>query len=167
VRQNSAFHEKALDQLLRTAGVLESGESFIDWSVEKKRELLDRELSSPRPFLSPGISAGPEADTVLACHRVLAEHRDSAWQRRPRFAHRFDDPPRGGSAHRVSAGSRGRAHGEWTPEGLRLPAARGALFETMGDLEAGPGIVESFLSHPGHANAACRRKATAASRCFR
>jgi phosphoenolpyruvate carboxylase len=74
VRQNSAFHEKALDQLLRAAGLLDEG-SFIDWSIEKKRELLDRELASPRPFLSPGISAGPEADTVLACHRVLADHR--------------------------------------------------------------------------------------------
>jgi phosphoenolpyruvate carboxylase len=146
VRQNSAFHEKALDQLLRAAGLLDSG-SFIDWSVEKKRALLDRELASPRPFLSPGISAGPEADTVLACHRVLADHR----------AH-FGNAGLGSLI--VSMTRRvedllivyllAREAGlmEWTAEGLVCPLPVVPLFETMGDLEAGPGIVESFLSHP-------------------
>jgi phosphoenolpyruvate carboxylase len=75
VRQNSAFHEKAMAQLLAMAGVPE-GASFATWPIEKKRALLEEELKSPRPFLAPGLSAGPEADTVLACYRVLVEHRD-------------------------------------------------------------------------------------------
>ena len=146
VRQNSAFHEKALDQLLRTAGLLDSG-SFINWSIEKKRELLDRELASPRPFLSPGISAGPEADTVLACHRVLAEHRAQ-----------FGNAGLGSlivSMTRcvedlliVYLLAREAGLMEWTAEGLVCPLPVVPLFETMGDLEAGPGIVEDFLSHP-------------------
>ncbi|HEY1051621.1 MAG TPA: phosphoenolpyruvate carboxylase, partial [Prosthecobacter sp.] len=36
----------------------------------------------------------------------------------------------------------------WTSEGLVCPLPVVPLFETMGDLEAGPGIVEAFLSHP-------------------
>ena len=146
VRQNSAFHEKAIDQLLRAAGVLESG-SFIEWSIEDKRALLDRELASPRPFLSPGISAGPEADTVLACHRVLADHRAQYGN--------------AGLGSLIVSMTRcvedllivyllAREAGlmEWTAEGLVCPLPVVPLFETMGDLEAGPGIVEAFLSHP-------------------
>lgn len=146
VRQNSAFHEKAIDQLLRAAGLLDSG-SFIDWSVEKKRELLDRELSSPRPFLSPGISAGPEADTVLACHRVLAEHRKHFGNAGlgsliVSMTRRVED------LLIVYILAREAGLMEWTPEGLVCPLPVVPLFETMGDLEAGPGIVESFLAHP-------------------
>jgi phosphoenolpyruvate carboxylase len=37
---------------------------------------------------------------------------------------------------------------EWTAEGLVCPLPVVPLFETMGDLEAGPGIVQAFLSHP-------------------
>jgi phosphoenolpyruvate carboxylase len=146
VRQNSAFHEKALDQLLRAAGLLDSG-SFIDWSIEQKRELLDRELASPRPFLSPGISAGPEADTVLACHRVLADHRAQ-----------FGNAGLGSLIVSMTRHvedllivfllAREAGLMEWTSEGLVCPLPVVPLFETMGDLEAGPGIVEDFLSHP-------------------
>jgi phosphoenolpyruvate carboxylase len=146
VRQNSAFHEKALDQLLRAAGLLEGG-SFIDWPIEKKRELLDRELVSPRPFLSPGISAGPEADTVLDCYRVLADHRA-----------KYGNAGLGSliiSMTRcvedmlvVFLLAREAGLMAWSEEGLVCPLPVVPLFETMGDLESGPGIVESFLSHP-------------------
>lgn len=147
VRQNSAFHEKAIDQLLRAAGVLEPGASFIDWSVEEKRKLLDRELASPRPFLSPGISAGPEADTVLACHRVLAEHRKQFGNAGlgsliVSMTRRVED------LLIVYVLAREAGLMEWTGEGLVCPLPVVPLFETMGDLEAGPGIVEDFLSHP-------------------
>ncbi len=146
VRQNSAFHEKALDQLLRAAGLLDGG-SFIDWPIEKKRELLDRELISPRPFLSPGISAGPEADTVLDCYRVLADHRA-----------KYGNAGLGSliiSMTRcvedmlvVFLLAREAGLMAWSEEGLVCPLPVVPLFETMGDLESGPGIVESFLSHP-------------------
>jgi phosphoenolpyruvate carboxylase len=146
IRQNSAFHEKALDQLLRAAGLLNDG-SFTDWTIEKKRELLERELVSPRPFLSPGISAGPEEDTVLDCYRVLAEHRA-----------KFGNAGLGSliiSMTRcvedmlvVFILAREAGLMAWTEEGLVCPLPVVPLFETMGDLESGPGIVEAFLSHP-------------------
>lgn len=146
VRQNSAFHEKAIDQLLRAAGVLESG-SFVDWTVADKRKLLDRELASPRPFLAPGISAGHEADTVLACYRVLAEHRKHFGNAGlgsliVSMTRRVED------LLIVFLLAREAGLMEWTPEGLVCPLPVVPLFETMGDLEAGPGIVDEFLSHP-------------------
>ncbi|MBN8421546.1 MAG: phosphoenolpyruvate carboxylase [Verrucomicrobia bacterium] len=146
VRQNSAFHEKALDQLLRAAGLLDGG-SFIGWSIEKKRELLERELASPRPFLSPGISAGPEADTVLDCYRVLADHRA-----------KFGNAGLGSLIISMTRNvedmlvvfllAREAGLMTWSDEGLLCPLPVVPLFETMGDLESGPGIVEAFLSHP-------------------
>lgn len=146
IRQNSAFHERALEQLLQAAGVL--GERpFSQWSVAEKRALLERELQSPRPFLAPGMSAGPEADAVLACYRVLAAHL-----------------ARHGSAGlgalivsmtrnvedllTVYLLAREAGLTQWVDGGLRCPLPVTPLFETMADLEAGPGIVEAFLNHP-------------------
>jgi len=146
VRQNSAFHDKALDQLLHAAHLLGEG-SFADWPLQKKRELLDGELASPRSFLAPGISAGPEADTVLACYRVLSDH-----------CRAFGNAGLGALIVSMTRSvedllvvfllAREAGLMEWTDEGLVCPFPVVPLFETMGDLEAGPGIVEAFLSHP-------------------
>lgn len=146
VRQNSAFHEKALSQLLDTAGV-EDGASFAAWPVERKRAFLEKELASPRPFLAPGMSAGPEADTVLACHRVIAAHRAQYGDAGlgaliVSMTRRVED------LFIVYLLAREAGLAEWTPEGLRCPLPVTPLFETMGDLEAGPGIVTEFLAHP-------------------
>jgi phosphoenolpyruvate carboxylase len=146
VRQNSTFHEKALDQLLRAAGLLKSG-SFADWSVVDKRTFLDRELESPRPFFAAGIEVGDEAEAVLSCYRVLAQHRD-----------RFGDEGLGALIVSMTRSTEdllvvyllAREAGlcEWRDGGLVCPMPVTPLFETMGDLENGPGIVADFLTHP-------------------
>jgi len=146
VRQNSAFHEKALDQLLRCAGVIE-GPPLEEWPLAEKRALIERELLSPRPFLSPGVSAGHEADTVLACHRVIATHlakhgNEGLGALIVSMTRNVED------LLTVYLLAREAGLMEWTPEGLRCPLPVTPLFETMGDLEAGPGIVDEFLSHP-------------------
>ncbi len=147
IRQNSAFHEAALQQLMESAGLLTSGRQLKDLPLPEKRALLEKELLSPRPFLSPGVPAGPEADTVLACYRVVAAHRA-----------RFGNAGLGTLIVSMTRNvedlltvyllAREAGLMEWTAEGLRcfLPVA--PLFETMGDLEAGPGISDAFLSHP-------------------
>lgn len=146
VRQNSAFHEKALDQLLRAAGLLSEG-SFGEWSAERKRELLEKELQSPRPFLADGMQAGPEAEAVLSCYRVLAEHRSN-----------FGSTGLGSLIVSMTRSAedllvvyllaREAGLAEWTDGGLSCPLPVTPLFETMDDLDRGPGIVEDFLSHP-------------------
>jgi phosphoenolpyruvate carboxylase len=72
IRQNSAYHDKAIGQLLCAAGL--DGEDFGDWPENDRLSFLERELRSPRPFLHANASAGPEADSVLGCFRVLARH---------------------------------------------------------------------------------------------
>lgn len=146
IRQNSAFHTKALDQLMRKAGLLDE-RPLSDYPLAEKRALLEKELLSPRPFLAPGLTAGPEADTVLACYRVVAEHLQ-------RYG------PHGLGALIVSMTkneedlltvyllAREAGLTEWTDEGLRCPLPVTPLFETMDDLDAGPGIVDDFLKHP-------------------
>jgi phosphoenolpyruvate carboxylase len=146
VRQNSAFHEKAMAQLLATAGI-EDGASFETWSVERKRAFLEAELASPRPFLAPGMSAGPEADTVLACHRVLADHR-AKYGNAGLGALIVSMTRRVEDLFIVYLVAREAGLTEWTSEGLRCPLPVTPLFETMDDLESGPGIVAEFLSHP-------------------
>lgn len=146
VRQNSAFHQKALVQLLVKAGI-EDAANFPTWPEETRRSFLERELQSPRPFLAPGISAGPEADAVLDCHRVLAAHLS-----------RHGGAGLGALIVSMTRGvndlltvyllAREAGLMEMTDSGLKCPLPVVPLFETMDDLEAAPGIVEDFLSHP-------------------
>lgn len=146
VRQNSAFHDKALAQLLAAAGEPD-GASFPTWPQEKKRALLERELLSPRPFLAPGMSAGAEADTVLACHRVLARH--VAQNSRAGLGALIVSMTRSvEDLFVVYLLAREAGLAEWKDGGLCCPLPVTPLFETMADLEAGPGIVKEFLSHP-------------------
>ncbi|MFN5961675.1 MAG: phosphoenolpyruvate carboxylase [Verrucomicrobiota bacterium] len=146
VRQNSAWHEKALSQLLACAGLLDD-RSFSEWSREEKRALLDRELNSPRPFLAPGMQAGPEADAVLACYRVLAEQMaqhgtDGLGSLIVSMTRCTED------LLTVYVLAREAGLMRWTDGGMVCPLPVVPLFETMGDLERAPGIVADFLSHP-------------------
>jgi phosphoenolpyruvate carboxylase len=146
VRQNSAFHEKALEQLLERAGLLD-GRPLSAWSLAERRVLLDKELLSPRPFLAPGLSAGPEADTVLACYRVLTAH-----------IAKYGTPGLGALIVSMTKNvedlltvyllAREAGLMAWKDGGLCCPLPVTPLFETMDDLEAGPAIVEGFLQHP-------------------
>jgi phosphoenolpyruvate carboxylase len=146
VRQNSAFHQKALGQLLSKAGVL-GAESFEDWTEEDKRAFLEKELRSPRPFLAPGMAAGPEADAVLDCYRVLADHR--ARHGEAGLGALIVSMTRGVSdLLTVYVLAREAGLMELARGGLRCPLPVVPLFETMDDLEAAPGIVENFLAHP-------------------
>ena len=146
VRQNSAFHEKALGQLLEAAGVVRAAD-YAASTTEQKRALLDAELRSPRPFLATGASAGPEAEAVLSCYRVLASH--------------VDRHGRSGLGALIVSMTRctedlltvyllAREVGlaRWVDGGLLCPMPVVPLFETMGDLEQGPAIVSDFLAHP-------------------
>jgi len=146
IRQNSAFHEKALESLLKCAGLMDD-RPLSAWSQEEKRVLLDRELLSPRPFLAPGISAGPEADTVLDCYRVVNSHRirhgtTGLGALIVSMTRNVED------LLTVYVLAREAGLMEWTEDGLCCPMPVTPLFETMNDLQNGPGITEAFLSHP-------------------
>ena len=94
-----------------------------------------------------GVSAGPEADAVLSCYRLLAAH------------HRANGP--GGLGALIVSMTRqlsdllvvyllAREAGlaVSTPDGLVCLLPVTPLFETAEDLERAPGIMRAFLSHP-------------------
>jgi phosphoenolpyruvate carboxylase len=74
IRQNSAFHDKALQQLLTAAGIPDA--SYTEWSEEKKVAFLTQELQTNRPFLAPGTTVGAEAEQVVGCYRAVRAHVD-------------------------------------------------------------------------------------------
>lgn len=75
VRQNSAFHDRAVAQMLAAAGLHDT--DFANWSEQKRLAFLSAELACPRPFLLPGLRVGAEANAVLDSYRALARHIQS------------------------------------------------------------------------------------------
>src|SRR3984893_6597168 len=145
IRQNSAFHDRALVQLLERAGLSEAY-SFADWDQEQRLPFLESELLSRRPFLAPGSSIGPEADAVLDCFRVVKEYRDQFGIR--------------GIGSLIISMTRGvadllvmylfaREVGLWveTADGPACQLHVVPLFETIEDLEIAPTVTQKYLSN--------------------
>jgi phosphoenolpyruvate carboxylase len=148
IRQNSAFHDKALSGVLKAAGFEDY--DFAHWSEEKRVDFLNRELQTLRPFLATGVKPGAEADAVLECFGVLRRHVDQ-----------FGTDGIGSLIVSMT-----RSLSDllvvyiWLREVglLQTPWQVVPLFETIGDLEAGTGILDDFLAHPVTQNRLALRK---------
>lgn len=75
IRQNSAYHEKAIEQILKAAGI--SDWEYGKWEETKRLEFLNQELLSPRPFLLPDTRLEPESESLLSAYRVIRRYTDS------------------------------------------------------------------------------------------
>lgn len=145
IRQNSAFHDKAISQLLAATG--QDDIRFSEWDESRRLGFLDSELRSTRPFLREQASIGPEADAVIACYRVLATHIGQ-----------FGSAGVGSlivsMTRSVSdlltvyllAREAGLTAGGLEDAHCLLPVV--PLFETIDDLERSKGIMDAFLAHP-------------------
>ncbi len=146
IRQNSRFHDLAMDQLLAASGVADA--AFSTWDEEKRLAFLNAELLSPRPFLgAEGGVAGEQAEAVRSCYEVLRAHirrhgREGVGSLIVSMTKRLSD------LLVVYILAREAGLVRWTAEGLvsELPVV--PLFETLDDLECGPAIVKAFLEHP-------------------
>ena len=145
IRQNSQWHDTAVEQLLTAAGIART--DFSCWSESDRVSFLNDELASRRPFSLPDATLGKEADAVLAVFRVIKEtiQRDG-----------FD-----GLGALIVSMTRSvsdllvvylfaREVGllEQTDQGPVCPLPVVPLFETISDLENSPGIYDGFLSNP-------------------
>jgi phosphoenolpyruvate carboxylase len=72
IRQNSAFHDKAVSQILKSNG--EKDCDFENWNEEKRVQFLNSLLENQAPITDITISYGAEADNVLDCYRVVRNH---------------------------------------------------------------------------------------------
>ncbi len=145
IRQNSVFHAKALSQLMSASGI--DGSQWEEWSETERLRFLEKELRSPRPFLHPSASAGPEADAVLGCFRVLATHiarcgSDGIGALIVSMTRRLSD------LLIVYVLAREAGLTRMLPEGMVCVLPVVPLFETLGDLEAAPDILRAFLEEP-------------------
>jgi phosphoenolpyruvate carboxylase len=73
VRQNSAFHDRALARLLALAGVTD-GARYPEWDSARRAALMREELATTRPFASRGTVLHDEAADTVGSLRVLADH---------------------------------------------------------------------------------------------
>ena len=72
VRQNSAFHDKAVTQILKAIG--EKDFDFENWDEEKRIQYLNRLLENNALITDITVSYGAEADNVLDCYRAVRQH---------------------------------------------------------------------------------------------
>lgn len=72
IRQNSAFHDKAISQILKSIG--EQDYDFENWNEEKRTAFLNNLLENNTPITDVTVSYGEEADNVLDCYRVIRQH---------------------------------------------------------------------------------------------
>jgi phosphoenolpyruvate carboxylase len=145
IRQNSAFHNVALGQLLTIAGV--GGEDYAGWSERRKRELIDRELDSPRPFAVSSAALPPEADASVGVLRLVRE-----WSGEHGYGgigsfivsmtHEASDLLHVYLLAREAGLVRG------APGGLVCEIPITPLFETIEDLENSGRVLADFLAHP-------------------
>ena len=147
VRQNSRYHDYAMSQLLAAANV-EGAADWHEWPEDKRLELLNAELKSPRPFARFGRKIGEECDELLATYRVLARHHE---QHGPAglgalivsMTHRLSDLLSIYVFAREAGLARFNVGGA-----LVCPMPVVPLFETVEDLQNAPPLMREFLAHP-------------------
>lgn len=145
IRQNSSFHDLAVEQLLQAAGFADT--DFSRWSEEKRLAFLNSELASLRPFVRQDARPGNEAERVLDCYRVLADHlrdwgRDGIGSLIVSMTRSLSD------LLTIYLLAREAGLTSNTPAGqvCLLPVV--PLFETIGDLQQSHLILQQFLQHP-------------------
>jgi phosphoenolpyruvate carboxylase len=156
IRQNSAFHDEALADLLALGGV-EGGAEYASWPSEQRRPILDHELRSRRPLVRKKDVRSEKAQAVLELHERVSAFIDAfgvdgvgalivSMTRSAEDLLGVHLLAREGGLLRYDED--GQA---W------LPLEVVPLFETIDDLERAPGILDDYLAHPVVARGIARR----------
>jgi phosphoenolpyruvate carboxylase len=145
VRQNSAFHDRAIAQLMAAAGI-DEGE-WLGADEPQRLAFLGRELRSLRPFARPDAALGSEAQATIDALRVLRAH--------------IAEFGRAGIGSLIISMTRSlsdllavyllcREAGLLvrTPAGPACLLPVVPLFETIDDLARSAAIIDAFLAHP-------------------
>ena len=145
VRQNSAYHDRAIGGLLEAAGLPRT--DYANWSEAEKLEFLNRELTTLRPFTAPHTPLEGEALHMTGLFRVLREHidRHGAAGLGPIIVSMTRSV-----ADLLGVYLMAREAGLLvaTPEGLACELPVVPLFETIRDLEHSDTVMDAFLKHP-------------------
>lgn len=145
IRQNSAFHDRAMGQFLEAAGLEET--AYPEWDEEKRRAFLMAELQAPRPFLPRGARLGTEAQAVVDCLEVV---EDNMTRYGPECIGAYVVSMTRDLSDLLLVYVFAQEAGllEWTDAGPVCRIRVVPLFETIDDLERCTRIVQEFLQHP-------------------
>ncbi|MGY2734723.1 phosphoenolpyruvate carboxylase [Sphingomonas sp. UYP23] len=143
LRQNSAVHERVVAELLKVAGV--EGD-YLSLNESQRVSLLRHELSNARPLASPFADYSDETKSELAIVRAAAEAHATYGpacivQHIVSMAQSVSDL----LELNVLLKEVGLYRGGDTPTAAIMAVP---LFETIGDLEAAPGIMTEWFSLP-------------------
>ncbi|MGA1205887.1 MAG: phosphoenolpyruvate carboxylase [Opitutales bacterium] len=146
IRQNSDFYEIALKQMMEAAGIPEA-DGYRDWPREKKLEFLNTELSHPRPLTHVSMSLPAHAEEARASLIVLQKHikrhgRNGLGALVVSMTRDLTDLLTLYVLCKEAGLTRTNESGLY----CTLPVV--PLFETHGDLEVAPDIMEAFIQHP-------------------
>jgi phosphoenolpyruvate carboxylase len=138
IRQNSAFHDKAVAQILKGSEV-EDWE-FDRWEESKRIQLLNRLLKNEVLITKPDRSYGPEADQVLECYRVVCQH-----------INRYGEAGIGAFIVSMTRTLSDLLVVYFLMQETQLLSTNikvVPLLETIEDLHNGPHIIDAYLKHP-------------------
>jgi phosphoenolpyruvate carboxylase len=145
VRQNSAFHDKAISQLINATG--KTGDWFVHASEEERLAFIEYELSSGRPFVRNLNDLADEARNVMEVYAVISEH-----------IQQYGTEGMGSLIVSMTRNvsdllvvyilAREAGLTRYTPDGMVCMLPVVPLLETIDDLANGPAILDAFLSHP-------------------
>jgi phosphoenolpyruvate carboxylase len=146
IRQNSDYHEKALNQLV-TASLGAKTAGQIEESQDARRTFLDQELKINRPFLVNHTSMGRQGQNVIGALQVVSDH-----------VQRYSSNAFGKLIVSMTRNTQdlltvylfmrevGLIVKKEDQLGAILPVV--PLFETIEDLKRSPGIMDDYLGRP-------------------
>lgn len=145
IRQNSTFHDNAIEQLLMAAHWKEN--AFKDWDEQKRISFLLEELQHARPFVHGKTPLEKEAKTVMECYRTIEEHTatygfNCIGSFIVSMTRSFSD------LMTVYLLAKEAGLTFMTKEGLVSKIHVVPLLETIEDLEHGPVILKAYFSNP-------------------
>ncbi len=145
IRQNSDFHDKAVEQLLKAAQYSET--DFANWDEKKRVDFLTKELQTNRPFTHFNTELEGNAKAVLDCYRVVEKHVS---QYGTEGVGSFIVSMTRSVSDLLVVYLLAREAGltELTENGLACKIPVVPLLETIEDLENGTSIMDGFLNHP-------------------
>lgn len=144
IRQNSAFHEKAIDQLLEASG---SALRYSQLNEKERLQWLAEELQGMRPFTGQSTHLLAEAESVVSCYRAIAAHGQLYGFKG--LGGLIVSMTRSVSdllAVYLLAREAGLLNRTQHDIGCQLQVV--PLFETIDDLEAAPALLDGFFEHP-------------------
>jgi len=146
IRQNSAYHEKALNQLV-TASLGAEAAAQIEESQDARRAFLDQELKINRPFLVQHKSLDLEGQNVIGALRVVSDH---VQRYSPNAFGKLIVSMTRNTEDLLTVYLFMREVGLIVKKDDQLGAVLPVvpLFETIEDLKFSAGILDDYLSHP-------------------